>query len=145
MHSAFQNRPGQLEVVVKTLLPNCMSKVVASLCVLLVWAVCQSSAQDTRNYGSVPRVTMAQSRAEIEAEQRVSLSADKIVELLQREPGLLLQIKKQLVRKAFEQGRLLDPAELTDDAVFRLLREDENVRILATHEIEDRSYIRPKP
>ena len=49
------------------------------------------------------------------------------------------------MRKAFEQGRLLDPAELTDDAVFRLLREDENVRILATQEIEDRSYIRPKP
>jgi len=122
-----------------------MSKFITSVCVLLLWSVCQLSAQDTRNYGSVPRETIAQSRAEIEAEQRVSLSADTITELLQAEPGLLLQIKKQLVRKAFEQGRLLDPTELTDDAVFRLLREDENVRILATREIEDRSYIRPKP
>ncbi len=87
----------------------------------------------------------AQSWAEKDAEQRVSLSADKITELLQQEPGLLLQVKKRLVQKAFEQGRLLEPADLTDEALFRLLREDENVRILATLEIEDRAYIRPKP
>src|SRR5437667_7539618 len=87
----------------------------------------------------------AESRAEQEAEQMVSLSAEKIVQLLQQEPGLLLQVKKMLVRKAYEQGRLLDPADLTDEALFRLLREDQNICILATHELEDRSYIRPKP
>ena len=80
-----------------------------------------------------------------EAEERVSLSADRILDILQQEPGLLLQVKKMLVRKAFEQGRLLDPADLTDEALFRLVREDENIRILATREIEDRSYIRAKP
>ncbi len=46
---------------------------------------------------------------------------------------------------AFEQGRLLDPADLTDDALFRSLREDENARILTTDEVEDRQYIRAKP
>ena len=85
------------------------------------------------------------SRAELEAEQRVSLSADKLIEILQQEPGLLLQVKKLLVRKAFEQGRLLDPADLTDEALFRLLREDDNIRILTTREVEDREYIRAKP
>jgi hypothetical protein len=40
---------------------------------------------------------------------------------------------------------LLDPADLTDEALFRLMREDENIRILATQEIEDRAYFRPKP
>jgi protein involved in polysaccharide export with SLBB domain len=85
------------------------------------------------------------SRAELEAEQHVSLSADKLIEILQQEPGLLLQVKKLLVRKAFEQGRLLDPADLTDEALFRLLRDDENIRILTTREVEDREYIRAKP
>lgn len=85
------------------------------------------------------------SRAAQEAEEKVSLSADKIVEILRDEPGLLLQVKKLLVMKAYEQGRILDPADLTDDALFRLLREDNNVRILATREIEDRHYIRVKP
>ena len=85
------------------------------------------------------------SRAAQEAEEKVSLSADKIVEILRDEPGLLLEVKKLLVMKAYEQGRILDPTDLTDDALFRLLREDNNVRILATREIEDRHYIRVKP
>jgi protein involved in polysaccharide export with SLBB domain len=90
-------------------------------------------------------IDQAKSRAEQAAEQMVSLSADKIVSILSEEPGLLLEFKKALVRKAFEQGRIVDPNELTDDAVFRLVRQDEGVRVIATREIEERSYIRPKP
>ncbi len=111
----------------------------------LAVTVLNLGAQERVEYGSVPRQKTVQSQAEMEAEQLVSLSADKIIQLLRDEPGLLLQVKKRLVRKAFEQGRLLDPADLNDEALFRLLREDEDVRILATQEIEDRSYIRPKP
>jgi protein involved in polysaccharide export with SLBB domain len=84
-------------------------------------------------------------RAAQEAEEKVSLSADKIVEILGNEPGLLLQVKKLLVVKAYEQGRILDPADLTDEALFRLLRADNNIRVLATREIEDRDYVRAKP
>ncbi len=84
-------------------------------------------------------------RAAQEAEQRVSLSAAAITQILRNEPGLLLAVKKALVRRAYEQGRLLDPADLTDDALFQLLQEDNNVRILATREIEDRRYVLLKP
>ena len=84
-------------------------------------------------------------RAQNEAEQLVSLSAGQIITLLEKEPGLLLQAKRLLVQKAFEQGRLLDPQDLTDEALFRLLRDDYNVRVLITREIESRYYIRPKP
>jgi hypothetical protein len=45
------------------------------------------------------------SRAEQEAEQQVSLSPEKIIEVLRNEPGLLLQLEESLVRRAFEQGR----------------------------------------
>ena len=84
-------------------------------------------------------------RADRAADDLVSLSPDKIISLLRAESGLFLQVKKALVRKAYEQGRLLDPQDLTDDAVFSLIREDENVRVLVTREIEDRSYVRAKP
>ncbi len=84
-------------------------------------------------------------RADRAADDLVSLSPDKIISLLRSESGLFLQVKKALVRKAYEQGRLLDPQDLTDDAVFSLIREDENVRVLVTREIEDRSYVRAKP
>jgi protein involved in polysaccharide export with SLBB domain len=80
-----------------------------------------------------------------EAESMVSLSAGTIIDLLRREPGLLLEVKRLLVRKAYDQGRLLDPADLTDDALFQLLREDDNIRILATEEIVKRGYVRSKP
>ncbi|HEY6764471.1 MAG TPA: hypothetical protein VI386_06845 [Candidatus Sulfotelmatobacter sp.] len=80
-----------------------------------------------------------------EAEQRVSLSAEAITQILRNEPGLLLDVKKALVHKAYEQGRLLDPAELTDEALFQLLQQDNNIRVVATREIEDRRYILVKP
>src|ERR1700693_5179437 len=82
---------------------------------------------------------------ERDPEPKISLSAGTLVEILRREPGLLLEVKRLLVRKAYEQGRLLDPADLTDEALFQLLREDDNVRVLATQEIENREYVRPKP
>lgn len=96
-------------------------------------------------YDRTRAVPVEQSRAEKEAEDLVSLSADKIVSLLTKEPGLLLECKRVLVRTAFEQGRVLSHDDLTDDAVFQLVQQDEKTRILFTKEIEDRYYIRAKP
>jgi protein involved in polysaccharide export with SLBB domain len=104
------------------------------------------SPQDNGTYFDRTRAAAdSKSRAEQEAERMVSLSSEKIVSILQDEPGLFLQVKKMLVRKAYEQGRLLDPVDLTDEEVFRLIRRDENVRVLVTREIEDREYVRAKP
>lgn len=116
---------------------------------LLVFSssLCSLHAQDQPriSYSTSTAIDQKYSRAEQAAEQTVSLSADKIISLLQEEAGLLLQVKKALVRKAFEQGRILDPNDLTDEATFALIREDQNVRVIATREIEDRAYIRAKP
>jgi protein involved in polysaccharide export with SLBB domain len=117
------------------------------LLALLCAAGRNASAQGSSPYRSAYEDTVAarNTRAAQEAEEKVSLSADKIVEILRNEPGLLLQVKKLLVVKAYEQGRILDPADLTDEALFRLLRADNNIRVLATREIEDRDYVRAKP
>jgi protein involved in polysaccharide export with SLBB domain len=104
-----------------------------------------SWSQQSAAYNRSTAIDQADSRAEQEAEQMVSLSADRILAILRQEPGLLLQVKKALVRKAFEQGRILDPKDLTDEALFRIIRQDDNIRIIATREIEDRSYVRAKP
>ena len=87
----------------------------------------------------------ADSRAEKEAERLVSMPPEKIVLMLQQEPGLFLAVKKLLVRRAYSQGRVLDPKDLADEAVFRLVRDDEEVRALVTQQILDRGYIRAKP
>ncbi len=79
------------------------------------------------------------------AAEQVSLSAEKIIEILKQEPGLLLEVKRDLVEKAYEQGRILEPEDLTDEAFFDLIHNSVQARILATHEIEDRYYIHALP
>ena len=113
-------------------------------CVALLF-IASAWSQQPASYSRSTAIDQANSRAEREAEQMVSLSADRILTILRQEPGLLLQVKKALVRKAFEQGRILDPNELTDDALFTLIRQDDNIRVIATHEIVDRAYIKAKP
>ncbi len=110
-----------------------------------VSSVGQVSRDTTRDSDRSRAFAQDESRAEVAAEELVALSADTITGLLRKEPGLLLQVKRALVRKAYEQGRLLDPKDLDDDALFRLIQDDQNVRVLITHEIEDRYYIRAKP
>jgi protein involved in polysaccharide export with SLBB domain len=119
-------------------------QMVISLCVGLLLSAIAWSQQPTA-YSRSTAIDQKDSRAEHEAEQLVSLSAERILGILHDEPGLLLQIKRALVRRAFEQGRILNPDELTDDALFSLIREDQNTRIIATKEIVDRSYIKAKP
>jgi len=123
----------------------------SSACVLLLFALPAVSSLPAHAQSTVASSSLNTKRippnksADTEADAQVSLSADQIIDLLGKETGLLLQVKKALVRKAYEQGRLLDPQELTDEALFHLIREDVNVRILATREIEDRQYVRAKP
>ena len=92
-----------------------------SLCLGLAFSAA-AWGQQPAAYSRSTAIDQKNSRAEHEAEQMVSLSADRILFILRDEPGLLLQIKKALVRKAFEQGRILDPNDLTDDALFTLIR-----------------------
>src|SRR5215469_3295153 len=101
---------------------------------------------DNQDYSSRTRaLEEIDSRAAKEAERLVSLQPDKIILLLQQEPGLFLEVKKMIVRKAFAQGRVIDPKELTDDAIFRMVRDDEETRALITQQIVDRGYVRAKP
>ena len=105
----------------------------------------QVSREGARDSDRSRALAQDESSAQRAAEELVSLSADTIIDLLRKEPGLLLQAKRALVMKAYEQGRLLDPKDLSDEALFRLIREDEQVRVLITREIEDRYYVRAKP
>jgi polysaccharide export outer membrane protein len=107
----------------------------------------QQAATDSRDtYAQRTRaIDQSESRAEKEAERMVSLPPEKIILLLTQEPGLFLEVKKLLVRKAYSDGQILDPNALTDDAVFRLVRENEETRALITQQIVDRGYIRAKP
>ncbi len=86
-----------------------------------------------------------ESRADQAADELVSLSADTIENILRKDPGLFLEVKRELVKKAYEQGRMLDARDLEDDVLFRLIQEDQNVRILVSREIETRYFNHSRP
>ncbi len=124
---------------------HALYKAVLSSITLLVLLM-SSSGLFAQDYSSRTRaIDQSDSRAEKEAERMVSLPADKIIILLRQEPGLFLEVKKMLVRKAFEQGRIVEREELTDEAVFRLIRQDDVTRALVTDEIQARNYVKAKP
>lgn len=121
---------------------------------ILVFVFCASRlpAQDRQRLDSgdesssrTRAIDDSESRAEKEAERLVSLSPDKIIVILQQEPGLFLEVKKMYVRRAFSQGQIVNAKDLTDDFIFRRVREDQEFCALITQQIVDRGYISPKP
>lgn len=114
--------------------------------VAFLWAtaaVAQTSRDDAHSRRNPDELQVSAARRAADA--AVALSPEIIIDTLRREPGLLLLVKKVLVEKAYEQGRLLDSEDLTDDVLFHLIRDDQKIRILATREMENRGYIRVKP
>ncbi len=55
---------------------------------------------------------------------RVAASATQVEDLLRKEPGLLVELKRWVAKEATDHGQILDDTELTDQAIFeRLARE----------------------
>jgi protein involved in polysaccharide export with SLBB domain len=132
---------------IRTVLPGVL---VLSLIVSSVRSFAQQrttdDANERGNYSSRTRaLDQADSSAEKEAERLVSLPAERIILLLEQEPGLFLEVKKMLVRNAYAQGRVLAADELTDQAIFRQVSDDEETRAQITQQIVDRGYVRAKP
>lgn len=129
----------------RILLPLFAGLVVFTFPVARAAAQSRPDSADSDPHPYTRAVDSSDSRAEKEAERLVSLSPDNIILILQREPGLFLEVKKMYVRRAFAEGQIVDPNQLTDDFIFRRVREDQEFCALITQQIEDRGYIRPKP
>src|SRR5690349_6906612 len=74
-----------------------------------------------------------------------ALSADVVIQLLRTEPALKLQVKRVLIQKALDQGRLLAEEDLGDTDLYGLIRDDLTIRKIASDEIEKRHYIALRP
>ncbi|HKT26370.1 MAG TPA: SLBB domain-containing protein, partial [Terriglobales bacterium] len=74
-----------------------------------------------------------------------ALTSDVIIQLLQSEPALKLQVKRVLIQKALDQGRLLAEEDLGDNDLYALIRDDLNIRKIASDEIEKRHYLPLRP
>jgi polysaccharide export outer membrane protein len=75
---------------------------------------------------------------------RVAASADQILEVLNREAGLMVEFKRLLAQEAGISGQILEESDLTDRAVTALLYLDVRARVLATRLVQRYGYLVPR-
>jgi protein involved in polysaccharide export with SLBB domain len=76
--------------------------------------------------------------------ERVAASAEQILEVVNKEAGLMVEFKRLLARDAGTSGQILEESDLTDVAVAERLRSDLRARVLATHLLQRYGYLVPR-
>lgn len=104
-----------------------------------------SQRQDEDKVVETYKQLQQRSQSSSAAQSEASLDANIIIGLLQHEPALALQIKKALIKRGIDQGRLLEEQDLTDVVLYDLIQREQVIRVIATHEIMSRHYLDLKP
>ena len=75
---------------------------------------------------------------------RVAASADQILEVVNKEAGLMVEFKRLLAQDAGVSGQILEESDLTDVAIAERLRSDLRARVLATRLLQRYGYLVPR-
>ncbi|MCU1317402.1 MAG: polysaccharide export protein, partial [Candidatus Acidoferrum typicum] len=75
---------------------------------------------------------------------RVAASADQILEVLNKEPGLMVELKRLLAQDAGASGQILEESDLTDVSVAERLRSELRARVLATRLLQRYGFLVPR-
>jgi len=75
---------------------------------------------------------------------KAAASADQILEVVNKEAGLMVELKRLLAQEAGASGQILEEADLTDGAVAERLRSDLRARVLATRLLQRYGYLVPR-
>jgi len=97
----------------------------------------QQGAQiDTRKYSVSSELTKGNL-------SRVAASAGQIREVLIKNTGLIVELKRWIARDAADSGQIVEDSSLTDDAVFERLEHDVQFRSYATLLLQRFGYLTP--
>ena len=75
---------------------------------------------------------------------RVAATTEQILEVVNRDTGLMVELKRAIALDAGESGQILEESDLSDSAVAERLREDLRTRVLATRLLRKYGYLLPK-
>src|SRR5260370_24769734 len=75
---------------------------------------------------------------------RVAASADQMLEVVTKEAGLMVELKRLVAQDAGVSGQILEEADLTDTAVAERLRSELRARVLATRLLQRYGYLVPR-
>jgi polysaccharide export outer membrane protein len=75
---------------------------------------------------------------------RVAATAEQILEVVNRDAGLMVELKRAIAQDAGESGQILEESDLSESAVTERLREDLRTRVLATRLLQRYGYLLAK-
>lgn len=75
---------------------------------------------------------------------RVAATADQILEVLNKDAGLMVEFKRLVAQDAGASGQILEESDLSDSAITERLREELRARVLATRLVQRYGYLLPK-
>ncbi len=76
--------------------------------------------------------------------EMVSASADEIREVLKKDPGLMVELKRLMAKQAIERGQIIAEEDMTDAAILDRLDNDARFRGLATRLLQRYGYLTPE-
>lgn len=74
----------------------------------------------------------------------VSASATQIKDVLAKEPGLMVELKRLIARQATEKGQIVTEKDLEDEVILDRLAADTRFRALATRLLQRYGYLSPQ-
>src|SRR6266513_5461710 len=128
-----------------------MKKLVGLLALALLFCVqgypqrpSQGSAAQAAGTETPTRVTLHSPDIISDNLDRVAASADQILEVLNKEAGLMVELKRLLAQEAGISGQILEESDLTDVSIGERLRSDLHVRVMATRLLQRYGYLVPR-
>jgi polysaccharide biosynthesis/export protein len=114
----------------------CLKKAVAT-----ILAGCLSAA-----LSAAPRPQQQGAASDIVSDNldHVAATADQILDVLNKDSGLMVEFKRELAEDAGNSGQILEESDLSDGAISERLREDLRTRVLATRLLRRYGYLVPK-
>lgn len=94
---------------------------------------------------STPGLRQQAGQSELEKENLnyVAAAPALIKEVLIKDPGLLVELKRWIAKEASDNGQVISEEDLTDNAVFDRLTTDVAFRSVATRLVQRYGYLRP--
>ena len=124
-----------------------MAPVLASLALLssCPTANAQSEQQNTRDVRSSADQKRLPQQSDLANENYEHLAAAprQIQEVLLKDSGLLVELKRLAIKQATDNGQIVEDSELTDQAIFDRLELDIKFRSLATRLVQRYGYLLP--
>src|SRR5215475_10130585 len=127
------------------------NQLLASALVCMTWlTTCQIADAQTSNRTSRQQQLLQSGLAETTGLAKdnlnlVAASPVQIRQILVKDAGLLVELKRWVAKEATDSGQVLQPSNVTDDAIFDRLDRDIAFRSVATLLLQRYGYLLPVP